>query len=116
MAIVEWKSRSGIGGQLDGNFVLTSDADSKVYDDFVKSLRNGQVSFLYIISESIMISFKLEKEDLHEPPQQNLALFRQTARYLQVISRSWKGCAPWHRFTGWHCCTFIHKFYDIIFT
>jgi hypothetical protein len=48
MAIVEWKGRSGIGGLMDGNFTLTSDSDAKVYDDFVKSLRNGQVLFLIV--------------------------------------------------------------------
>jgi hypothetical protein len=52
MAIIEWKGRSGIGGHLDGNLVLASESDTKVYDDFVKSLRNGQVNFFLIISIS----------------------------------------------------------------
>jgi hypothetical protein len=43
MAIIEWKGRSGIGGVLDGDLALTSEADEKVYDDFVKSLRNSSV-------------------------------------------------------------------------
>jgi hypothetical protein len=43
MAIVEWKGRSGIGGILDGDLTLPSQSDEKVYDDFVKSLRNGNV-------------------------------------------------------------------------
>lgn len=50
MAIIEWKGRSGIGGHLDGNLVLASDSDAKVYDDFVKSLRGGQVNLFLIIS------------------------------------------------------------------
>jgi hypothetical protein len=49
MAIIEWKGRSGIGGHLDGDLTLASVLDSKVYDDFLKSLRNGQVKkFLFI--------------------------------------------------------------------
>jgi hypothetical protein len=50
MAIIEWKGRLGIGGHLDGNLGLASDSDAKVYDDFVKSLRGGQVNLFLIIS------------------------------------------------------------------
>jgi hypothetical protein len=47
MAIIEWKGRSGMGGQLDGDFRLTSGPgpDSKVYEDFLNALRNGNVIF-----------------------------------------------------------------------
>ena len=48
MAIIEWKGKSGMGGVLDGDLTLTSPADEKVFDDFVKSLRNGNVRLILI--------------------------------------------------------------------
>jgi hypothetical protein len=48
MAIVEWKGKSGMGGVLDRDLTLPSSADEKVYDDFVKSLRNGNVPYIHI--------------------------------------------------------------------
>lgn len=50
MAIIEWKGRSGIGGVVDGNLTLPSQSDEKVYDDFVKSLRNNNVRQINIVS------------------------------------------------------------------
>jgi hypothetical protein len=75
MAIIEWKGRSGIGGQLDGNLMLASESDIRVYDDFVKSLRGAQVSFFLSFLYLLLINIA-EEENLHESPRQNLALFQ----------------------------------------
>jgi hypothetical protein len=75
MAIIEWKGRSGIGGQLDSNLMLASESDIRVYDDFVKSLRGAQVSFFLSFLYLLLINIA-EEENLHESPRQNLALFQ----------------------------------------
>ena len=48
-SIVEWKNGSGIGGHLDGDLTLPSQSDEKVYDDFVKSLRQSNVCCIFHI-------------------------------------------------------------------
>ena len=75
MAIIEWKGRSGIGGHLNGDLTLASEADVKVYDAFVVSLRSSQVLFFLSIPYVELIYY-LEEEILYEPPQKNLALFQ----------------------------------------
>jgi hypothetical protein len=60
MAVVEWKSRSGIGGVLDGDLSLPSASDERVYDDFVKALRQTTVSCtcIHIVLISLIIFYR----------------------------------------------------------
>jgi len=54
MAIIEWKGKSRMGGVLGGDLTLPSLADKKIYDNFVKSLQNGNLFYFIFLFPFIL--------------------------------------------------------------